>query len=150
MAGLNVVPIRSTGGTNNSSAFLASDGAQWVKVPIGEQPPTSASGGGSANPPHSNGGDDMRTPFESLKLNVKFLNWALGGMFFGGVALIGALHVMLDDKIEVVRKDVVEVQKSLSGQDATLNAIDANVSRLISANGEVSNASKSQPSTQGK
>jgi hypothetical protein len=110
------------------TGIVAADGRSFYVTSA-----ATADGGGSgaANPPTGNGGDDMKTPFENLKQNVKFLNWALAAMFFGGVALIGSLHLLLDGKIEGVRKDVVDVQKSLAAQEATLNAIDANVSRLI-------------------
>lgn len=90
--------------------------------------------GGSGGFNNGNGdgfGENPMIEIVGLRQNVKFLNWAIASIFLGGIGLIWAQHGLLDNKVEGVRKDVAEVQKSVAGQTATLQGIDANVSRLI-------------------
>lgn len=110
----------------------------------------STAGGGSSGgqtPPPVGGGDEMKTPFEKLKQNVKWLNAILGaavvtslggfaGLFFALDDRINDRFDRADEKIVVMVEKVSDIRVNTAKQDAKLDRILEKVSDVDAKTGD--------------
>lgn len=137
----DVIPIQ-TAGSAGHAGFETPDGSRWVKVTPGQEPPKAAGGGGGEAK-----GPNMSTRLDRLEQHRTWI-WVVIGLAF---TALGASFLFLlsqiDSRFDRVDEPLDELRGVVSGQSATLDAIDKNLVRIetrMEAGNDVNSASSDQ------
>jgi hypothetical protein len=115
---------RPTGGLV-ATGIVDAEGNNYFKGPPGGKPPGNSGSGGDG---------DMKTPFEKLLQNVRFLNWAVGAIFSLGLVAIVSSFLILDgrinDRFDKLGDKVGSVQMTVSAQTATIDGMKRSLDKI--------------------